>query len=132
MTREELMKVALKSEEPIKKSLYKMLVSELDRAQDYSKKSFIGTVQKMIKSTKLVHQDDVTRYELKLLHELLPQPIDLDKEFAFYVGNATSDKSIGGVMKYFKQEFAGRYDAKDLSNMARAEFSKDKPKKPLL
>ena len=128
MTREELMKVALKSEEPIKKSLYKMLVSELDRAQDYSKKSFIGTVQKMIKSTKLVHQDDITRYELKLLHELLPQPIDLDKEFAFYVGNATSDKSIGGAMKYFKQEFAGRYDAKELSNRARAEFRKDEPK----
>ena len=132
MTREELMKVALKSEEPIKKSLYKMLVSELDRAQDYSKKSFIGTVQKMIKSTKLVHQDDVTRYELKLLHELLPQPIDLEKEFKWYVNNATSDKSIGGAMKYFKQTFAGRYDAKDLSDMARAEFSKDKPKKPLL
>lgn len=129
MDREELMGMALKSADPIKKSLYKMIVSELDRGQDYSKKSFINTVQKMIKNTKLVNQDDVTRYELKLLHDLLPQPIDLEKEFKWYVNNATSDKSIGGAMKYFKEEFAGRYNAKDLSNMARAEFRKDEPKK---
>ena len=128
MDREELMKKALSGVDPIKKGLYKTLVSELDRLQDYSDKSFISVVQKLIKSTKLVFQDDVTRYELKLLHDLLPQEIDLEKEFKWYIENATSDKSIGGVMKYFKEEFPGRYDAKKLSTMAREKFRKDEPK----
>jgi len=129
MTRDEIMKEALKSADPIKKGLYKMLASELDRGFDDPKVTFLSVVKKMIKSTKQLHQDDVTRYELKLLHNLMPQPIDLEKEFKQYLGNATSDKSVGGTMKYFKEEFDGRYDAKKLSNIARAEFQKDYPKR---
>jgi len=94
----------------------------------YSKSSFISVVQKLIKSTKLIAQTDITRYELDLLENLLPQPIDLEKEFNWYLHNATSDKSIGGVMKYFKEEFPGRYDAKELSIMARSKFRKNEPK----
>jgi len=128
MNRDEIMKEALKSADPIKKGLYKMLASEMDRGFDDPKVTFLSVVKKMIKSTKLVHQDDVTRYELKLLHNLMPKPIDLKKEFKWYMGNALADKSIGGVMKYFKEEFDGRYEAKDLSIMARTEFRKDLPK----
>jgi uncharacterized protein YqeY len=131
MKREELMKEAVKGADPIKKSLYKLLVSELDRVQDYSEKSLINVVRKMIKSTKLLHQDDVTRYEIKLLQEFLPKPIDLDEEFKVYINNATSDKSIGGVMKYFKATFDGRYDGKELSTKAKKYFQKDYPKRVL-
>jgi len=119
MSREELMKLAMKAKNPIKKSLYKSIVAELDREQDFSKKALLKVVKGLIKSTKLLHQDDVTEYELKLLHDFLPEPIDLHTTFRDYTANATAEQSMGACMKYFKDTFDGRYDAKTLSMLAK-------------
>lgn len=125
MNRKEIIVAALKTKDPAKKTLYKTIAGEMDRGAD----TVLDVVIKLVKDNKKNKQTEDSRYELELLEEFLPKAIDLDAEFKAYIGNATSEKSIGGVMAYFKKEYAGRYNAKDLSIMARKEFIKDVPKK---
>lgn len=55
--------------------------------------------------------------ELKVLQSYLPQQLDI--AVIEEIIASLEDKSISGVMKFFKEHYAGQYDAKKLSDFVK-------------
>lgn len=117
MIRKDIMVIVNETKEPIKKNLYKLIASEIDRSGEDTTLIFIKIVKSMIKNIRGNKQNEITRYELSLLYELIPNPIDVDLEFDLYINNALAIRSEEGALKYFKNEFDCRYDPKKLKDI---------------
>jgi len=117
MLRNELIDEAKKDIDPITKNLYKNIASEMDRLMEDNEKTFIKVVKRMIRDIRGNKLDNNTRYELSVLYKLIPNPIDLEEEYNFYINNALSINTKEHILKYFRDEYDCRYNHKKLNNL---------------
>ena len=115
------MKSAMKNNEPQKLGILRVLKGEIERNEQTSKDrvelSDIDIVSLIKKSLQGVRETTKDEFEIEVLEAYLPKQLSnfeltkLVKEFLTTEVNA----NMGSIMAYFKINYAGQYDGKELS-----------------
>lgn len=104
------------------KTLINTIIGELDRVtKDPSEDQIIKVISKMYKENEEVTQVESIVIEQEFLNSLLPKMMTSDE--VTDIVNSLELKSIGDYMKYFKENYSGRYDGKELSKIVKEKLS---------
>lgn len=112
---------AMKRKDTVARDILKVLKGEIERQEDannsLSDAEIVKLVKKLIEGIKETNSDNG---EVIILEEYLPTQMDKGQitiivtEF-IKVNNLSSPREMGMVMGYFKKNFEGTYDGKELS-----------------
>lgn len=103
------------------KTLINTIIGELDRiSKDPSEDQIIKVLSKMYKSNEEVSQTESIKEEQKFINSLLPKMMTTEE--ITIVVNSLDFKSIGEYMKYFKENYGGKYDGKELSKIVKEKL----------
>lgn len=142
---EEHLKRALKNRDHIRVSILRLIISELKNAQLSKKKDELQSADVIEVLTKLKrkHEESIDAFkkgqrddlvqkealELKVIEEFLPKPLSREEieelaKKAIQELNATSPKDMGKVMAKLKDQYMGRADGKEVSEVVRSLLEK--------
>ena len=109
----------------VRYSILTTLVGELQRTEkDPTEVTIIAKIKKMIidiESTLLLKSSDTLRMESQVLNKYIPQQLT-EHEINQYLIMCMAT-NLGEFMKFMKANFAGRYDGKMVSTLARDFYS---------
>ena len=104
------------------KTLINTIIGEMDRiSKDPSEEQIIKVLNKMYKSNEEVTQTEEIIKEQEFLNSLLPKMISTEELSS--IVDSLNFKSIGEYMKYFKDNYSGKYDGKELSKIIKEKIN---------
>jgi uncharacterized protein YqeY len=104
------------------KTLINTIIGEMDRiSKDPSEEQIIKVLNKMYKSNEEVTQTEEIIKEQEFLNSLLPKMMSTEELSS--IVDSLNFKSIGEYMKYFKDNYSGKYDGKELSKIIKEKIN---------
>lgn len=104
------------------KTLINTIIGEMDRiSKDPSEEQIIKVLNKMYKSNEEVTQTEEIIKEQEFLNSLLPKMMSTEELSG--IVDSLNFKSIGEYMKYFKDNYSGKYDGKELSKIIKEKIN---------
>ncbi|MCS7280320.1 MAG: GatB/YqeY domain-containing protein [Desulfobacterota bacterium] len=140
---EEGLKQALKSQDKVKISVYRILLTQIKNKEiEKGKELTEGEIYQIVKSLIKQHEESIESFkkgerqdlvkkeekELEILKELLPPPLTHDEierivEDTIRNVGAKDKKDLGKVMKLIMENYPGRIDGKTLNEMVLKRLS---------
>lgn len=118
--------LAMKNKEQEKKDVLRVLKGEIERSDTKTDNDIISLVKKMVENIQLTTQNTT---EVNVLSAYLPRPLSnveinsiVNEQIASNEYSSASD--MGSIMNFFKSEYNGQYDGKEVSTIVRAKLVK--------
>lgn len=113
--------VAMKNKDNNKRDVLRVLKGEIDRSESKTDEDVVSLVKKMVDNIKTTTNDS---NEVDILQVYLPRQLS-DDEITNLVNEQidihgySSPKEMGSLMTFFKENYNGQYDGKQLSLIVR-------------
>lgn len=123
MKKEDLMKLKLENKSnPVIRNLISTIIGELDRKTKTPTEAEVMSVIKKIRDANLeVTQTEQIVEEIEFLNKLIPK--NLSKDEMTSIASDLSFTSMKEYMTYFKENYPGQYDGKELSVIVKSILS---------
>lgn len=123
MKKEDLMKLKLENKSnPVIRNLISTIIGELDRKTKTPTEAEVMSVIKKIRDANLeVTQTEQIVEEIKFLNKLIPKSLSKDEMTS--IASDLSFTSMKEYMTYFKENYPGQYDGKELSVIVKSILS---------
>jgi uncharacterized protein YqeY len=122
MKKEDLLKLKLENKSnSVIRNLISTIIGELDRKSKNPSEAEVMSVIKKIRDADMeVTQTEQIKVELEFLNSLIPSNLSLEEINSLVY--SLSFTKIGEYMSYFKENYTGRYDGKELSKIVKEKL----------
>lgn len=129
---EDLIKDAMRQKDTLTRDTLRVLRGEIERNENTEKGGKVALTDMEIKMIAKKMYDNVKALEpdspeLPIIEQFIPKKLtdnELETELnkVLETNKIDSPKGVGIIMKYFKENFEGRYDGKVLTDMIKTKF----------